>query len=164
MVSSTLCPAVHILGSQNLYGRAEGIADHYWPWAVFSSFFTPLVSFLRRLFRGNQFAFPLRDSAVDHGGNGLRGLVVAVFHLLTGSLLSTSLLLSLLLFLLSLLLLWRCGYCCRCRRCFCCCPCCCYCCCQCLLPTPRGCCCCFCFSFLLLLLLSLLLLLFILLL
>ena len=103
--SSTLCPAVYILGSQNLYGRAEGIADHYWPWAVFSSFFTPLVSFLRRLFRGNQFAFPLRDSAVDHGGNGLRGLVVAVFHLLTGSLLSTSLLLSLLLFLSSLFLL-----------------------------------------------------------
>ena len=34
MVSSTLCPAVHILGSQNAYGRAEGIADHYWPWAV----------------------------------------------------------------------------------------------------------------------------------
>ena len=35
MVSSTLCSAVHILGSQNVYGRAEGIADHYWPWAVF---------------------------------------------------------------------------------------------------------------------------------
>ena len=35
MVSSTLCPAVHILGSQNVYGRAESIADHYWPWAVF---------------------------------------------------------------------------------------------------------------------------------
>ena len=34
MVSSTLCPPVHILGSQNVYGRAEGIADHYWPWAV----------------------------------------------------------------------------------------------------------------------------------
>merc|ERR1712055_95655 len=29
------CPAVHILGSQNVYSRAEGIADHYWPWAVF---------------------------------------------------------------------------------------------------------------------------------
>ena len=38
MVSSTLCPAVHILGSQNVYGRAEGIADHYWPWAVFCIF------------------------------------------------------------------------------------------------------------------------------
>ena len=37
MVSNTLCPAVHIFGSQNVYGRAEGIADHYWPWAVFSS-------------------------------------------------------------------------------------------------------------------------------
>ena len=35
MVSSTLCPAVHILGSQNVYSRAEGIADHYWPGAVF---------------------------------------------------------------------------------------------------------------------------------
>ena len=35
MVSSTLCPTVHILGSQNVYGRAEGIAGHYWPWAVF---------------------------------------------------------------------------------------------------------------------------------
>ena len=34
MVSSTLCLAVHTLGSQNVYGRAEGIADHYWPWAV----------------------------------------------------------------------------------------------------------------------------------
>ena len=32
MVSSTLCPAVHILGSQNVYSRAEGIADDYWPW------------------------------------------------------------------------------------------------------------------------------------
>ena len=27
MVSSTLYPAVHILGSQNVYSRAEGIAD-----------------------------------------------------------------------------------------------------------------------------------------
>ena len=35
MVSSTLYPAVHILGSQNVYSRAAGIADHYWPWAVF---------------------------------------------------------------------------------------------------------------------------------
>ena len=32
MVRSTLCPAVHILGSQNVYSRAE----HYCPWAVFS--------------------------------------------------------------------------------------------------------------------------------
>ena len=38
MVSSTLCPAVHILGSQNVYSRAEGIADHYWPWTVFLVF------------------------------------------------------------------------------------------------------------------------------
>ena len=35
MVSSPLCPAVHILGSQNVYCRAEGIADHNWPWAIF---------------------------------------------------------------------------------------------------------------------------------
>ena len=41
MVSSSLCPAVHILGSQNVCGRAEGIADHYWPWAVFSSSLGP---------------------------------------------------------------------------------------------------------------------------
>ena len=45
MVSSTLCPAVHILGSQNVYCRAEGIADHYWPWAVFFPFFLPFLSF-----------------------------------------------------------------------------------------------------------------------
>ena len=25
----------YIIGSQNVYSRAEGIADHYWPWAVF---------------------------------------------------------------------------------------------------------------------------------
>ena len=31
----TLGPAVHILGSQNVYSRAEGFADHYWSWAVF---------------------------------------------------------------------------------------------------------------------------------
>ena len=43
MVSNTLCPAMHILGSQNVYDRAEGIADHYWPWAVFfhSKAFSP---------------------------------------------------------------------------------------------------------------------------
>ena len=35
MVSSTLCPAVYISGFQNMYCRAEGIADHCWPWAVF---------------------------------------------------------------------------------------------------------------------------------
>ena len=42
MVSSTLCPAMHILDSQNVYGRAEGIADHYWPWAVFFFIYPPL--------------------------------------------------------------------------------------------------------------------------
>ena len=47
MVSSTLCPAVHILGSQNVYCRAEGIADHYWPWAVF---YDPFLLFLLLLF------------------------------------------------------------------------------------------------------------------
>ena len=35
MFSSTLCHALHILGSQTMYSRAEGTADHYWPWAVF---------------------------------------------------------------------------------------------------------------------------------
>ena len=35
MVSDTLCPAVHILGTLNVHGRAKGTADHYWPWAVF---------------------------------------------------------------------------------------------------------------------------------
>ena len=35
MVSSTLCPAVHILGSQNMYSRAEGIADRYLSWPIF---------------------------------------------------------------------------------------------------------------------------------
>ena len=42
MVSSTLCPAVHILGSQNVYGRAEGITDHYWPWADFFLYWNSL--------------------------------------------------------------------------------------------------------------------------
>ena len=47
MVSSTLCPAVHILGSQIVYSRAEGIADHYWPWAVFYTYsLATLVMFL----------------------------------------------------------------------------------------------------------------------
>ena len=49
MVSSTLCPAVHILGSQNVYGRAEGIADHYWPWAVF---FKILIVIIREFIHG----------------------------------------------------------------------------------------------------------------
>ena len=40
MVSSTLCPTVHILGSQNVYSRAEGIADLCGPWAVFSCIFS----------------------------------------------------------------------------------------------------------------------------
>ena len=35
MVSSTLWPAVNILGSLNVYSMGKGIADHYWPWAVF---------------------------------------------------------------------------------------------------------------------------------
>ena len=41
MVSSTFFPAVHFLGSQNVCSRVEGIADHYWPWAVF---FSPIAS------------------------------------------------------------------------------------------------------------------------
>ena len=45
MVISTLCPAVHILGSQNEYSRAEGIADYYWPCAVcrFALFVTAVL-------------------------------------------------------------------------------------------------------------------------
>ena len=39
MVSSSLCPAVHISGSLNMYSRAMGITDHYWPRAIFFSFF-----------------------------------------------------------------------------------------------------------------------------
>ena len=35
MVSDTLCPALHILGTKNVHSRAKGTADHYWPWAVF---------------------------------------------------------------------------------------------------------------------------------
>ena len=31
MVSYTLFSAVHMSGSQNVFSRAEGIADHYWP-------------------------------------------------------------------------------------------------------------------------------------
>ena len=49
MVSSTLCPAVHILGSQNVYSRAEGIADHYWPRAVFFlSAYMPNLNFISK--------------------------------------------------------------------------------------------------------------------
>ena len=56
MVSSTLCPAVHILGSQNVYSRAEGIADHYWFYLLsslppfypfFFFFFFSFLSFLQ---------------------------------------------------------------------------------------------------------------------
>ena len=54
MVSSTLCPAVDILGSQNVYDRAEGIADHYWPWAVFFLLSSPL----------NPYIIPLSDSVI----------------------------------------------------------------------------------------------------
>ena len=35
MVSSTLCPAVNISGSLNVYSREKGIAEHYWSRAVF---------------------------------------------------------------------------------------------------------------------------------
>ena len=43
MVSSTLSPAVHTLGSQNVYSRVEGIADHCWPWAVFFDYFPSVL-------------------------------------------------------------------------------------------------------------------------
>ena len=36
MVSDILCPAVHIFWESKMCTeRAKGIADHYWPWAVF---------------------------------------------------------------------------------------------------------------------------------
>ena len=56
-VSSTLCPAVHILGPQNVYSRAEGIADHYWPWAVF---------FLNPLLLPNTYISPLLSSLFSY--------------------------------------------------------------------------------------------------
>ena len=56
MVSSTLCPAVHILGSQNVYARAEGIADHYWPWAVFYFYLSVYLSINSYLVLGTSFA------------------------------------------------------------------------------------------------------------
>ena len=62
MVSSTLCPAVHILGSQNVYGRVEGIADHYWPWAVFCFHFRPP----RGLLAGSE-ALPAGSEALPAG-------------------------------------------------------------------------------------------------
>ena len=31
MVSDTLCPALHILGTKNVHSRANGTTDHYWP-------------------------------------------------------------------------------------------------------------------------------------
>ena len=63
MISSTLCPAVHILGFQNLYSRAEGIADHHWPWAVFLEASSPCPSV------GNAFVkFGLLRILDDGGG------------------------------------------------------------------------------------------------
>ena len=53
MVSSTLCPAVHILGSQNVYGRAEGIAFFFLSVSVSFSFFVfvfPVIYCLRDIF------------------------------------------------------------------------------------------------------------------
>ena len=35
MVSDTLCPAVHILGTYNVHSRAKGTADHSLLWAIF---------------------------------------------------------------------------------------------------------------------------------
>ena len=37
-VSDTLCPAVHILGTRNVYSRAKGTADNYWPQVIFFSY------------------------------------------------------------------------------------------------------------------------------
>ena len=35
MVIAMVIAMTMILGSQNVCSRAEGIADHYWPWAIF---------------------------------------------------------------------------------------------------------------------------------
>ena len=35
MVSDTLCAALHILRTWNVYSRAKGTTDHYWPRPVF---------------------------------------------------------------------------------------------------------------------------------
>ena len=72
MVSSPLCPAVHISGSLNVYSRAEGIANHYWLRAVFSLF----LSFF--------FYFPLL-------GSGPIGDNVLWYHHIPGTLCSLSL-------------------------------------------------------------------------
>ena len=42
MASNALSHAVQISGSLNVYSRAKGIADHYWPGAIFSSSSPPL--------------------------------------------------------------------------------------------------------------------------
>ena len=63
MVSSTLYPAVHILRSQNVYGRAQGIADHYWPLAVFFLFSAP---------RPTREAFPAGLEALLDGSKALQ--------------------------------------------------------------------------------------------
>ena len=35
IVSDTICPAMRIMRTRNIYSRAMGVADQYWPWAVF---------------------------------------------------------------------------------------------------------------------------------
>ena len=73
MVSSTLCPAVHILGSQNVYGRAEGIADRYWPWAVFLAYTPPKLPIWIQNLR-----LTLRDDQ-----HAKKELILSLFSILT---------------------------------------------------------------------------------
>ena len=44
MVSNTLCPAVYISGSLNVYSRSKVIADHYCPRAVFCLSVRPFMT------------------------------------------------------------------------------------------------------------------------
>ena len=77
MVSSTLCPAVHILGSQNVYGRAEGIADHYWPWAVFYCLLLCLPVSLSLAF-SFCLSYPAKDGAAVIDGIQLPKLIKSI--------------------------------------------------------------------------------------
>ena len=71
MVSSTLCPAVHILGFQNVYSRAEGIADHYWPRTIILSIYPLFIPDISHLAGA--------CVAVAFDGAALLILVLAVF-------------------------------------------------------------------------------------
>ena len=62
MLSNIICPAVHISGSQNVYSRAEGIGDHYWPRPVF--LFLVRYASVPVIFRATQWHVATESSAV----------------------------------------------------------------------------------------------------